>query len=134
MTTTERNELNLALRQVCLLTKELPIGRRNRVHNLCSRIAQEARKEKPERRAGAPDVNPNEESAQSQKRTILTFLSAGGVLTKRNARMISGAEDFRKRISELRRDGYDIKDRWRKERNRYGHVTNFKEYYMEAAR
>jgi len=134
MTTQQRNELNLALRQVCLLTKELPIGRRNRVQNLCGRIAQEARKEKPERRPGAPDENPNAHSAQSQKRTIVAYLSAGGVLTKSNAKQISGAEDFRKRISELRREGYDIKDRWRKERNRYGHVTNFKEYYMEEAR
>lgn len=134
MTTTQRNELNQALCTVRQLSNELPEGRRNRVHNLCSRIAQEARKEKPERRAGAPDENPNEGSTPTQKRAILSYLAQGGVLTKSNAKKISGAEDFRKRISELRREGHDIKDRWCQERNRYGHVTNFKEYYMEGAR
>ena len=87
-----------------------------------------------DRRHGAPDENPNEQSAPTQKRAILAYLNAGGVLTKSNAKQICGAEDFRKRISELRAAGHDIKDRWCQEKNRYGHVTNFKQYYMEGAR
>lgn len=134
MTTTQHKELRDALNKVRSLTASLPTGRRNCVDNLCSRISREARKQKPERRHGAPDENPNEQSAPTQKRAILAYLNAGGVLTKSNAKQICGAEDFRKRISELRAAGHDIKDRWCQEKNRYGHVTNFKQYYMEGAR
>lgn len=134
MTTTQQQELREALGKVRALTREMPVGRRIRVDNLCSRIAQEARKQKPENKPGAPDINPNEISAPAQKRTILAYLQNGGVLTKSNAKALCGAEDFRKRVSELRAEGHEIKDRWCKERNRYGHVTNYKQYYMEGQR
>ena len=78
------------------------------------------------------DYNPNDLSALSQKKEILRHLQAGVILTKANAKALTGAEDYRKRISELRRAGYQILDRWVSGTNRYGHHERFKEYYMVA--
>lgn len=77
------------------------------------------------------DINPNEVSARSQKKDILAYLQKGGTLTKKNAAKRFGAEDYRKRISELRAAGYVILDRWIKGKNRYGHYEAYKEYYMD---
>ena len=76
------------------------------------------------------DINPNEQNANSQKKEILRLLQAGFVLTKENAKKLTGAEDYRKRISELRRAGYQILDRKVTGMSRYGHHCTYKEYYM----
>lgn len=79
------------------------------------------------------DHNPNQEAALSQSREILRCLQSGLVLTKANAKQLTGAEDYRKRISELRRQGYEILDRWVSGINRYGNHERYKEYYMVKA-
>lgn len=76
------------------------------------------------------DVNPNQEAALSQKRQILHLLQLGATLTKKNAAALTGAEDYRKRISDLRAEGHEILDRWINGKNRYGHNERYKEYYM----
>lgn len=76
------------------------------------------------------DINPNKLSALSQKKEILRCLQSGMVLTKANAKSLTGAEDYRKRISELRREGHNIRDRWVGGINRYGHHERYKEYYI----
>jgi hypothetical protein len=76
------------------------------------------------------DANPNSQAATSQKVAIIAYLNNGGTLTKKNAAQLFGAEDYRKRISELRRAGYDIRDRWITGMNRYGHKERYKEYYL----
>lgn len=79
------------------------------------------------------DINPNALSALSQKKEILRCLQSGIILTKANAKQLTGAEDYRKRISELRREGHQILDRWVSGTNRYGHHERYKEYYMVVA-
>ena len=81
------------------------------------------------------DINSNEQSALSQKKEILRYLQSGTILTKANAKALTGAEDYRKRISELRREGHKILDRWVSGKNRYGHHERYKEYFIpnEAA-
>lgn len=133
-------ELSTALAVVKRCAEGLPLGRRYRVINYCSRIAGEVRKHKPE----APEVSaryaakpspaepPAEGDARSQRSAILALLQEGRVLTKDSAKKLTGAEDYRKRISELRREGYPIADRWQTGTSRYGHACRFKEYYMEG--
>ena len=141
MNQTQLNELQQALATVRRCAQDLPTGRRYKVSNLCSRIALEARKQKPEKpevsaryaKLGAPDENPNEVSALTQRKAILDLLESGHVLTKENAKQLTGAEDYRKRISELRRQGHPIEDRWCSGVNRYGHHCSFKEYFIRRA-
>jgi len=76
------------------------------------------------------DANPNSQAATSQKVAIIAYLRNGGTLTKKNAAQLFGAEDYRKRISELRRAGFDIRDRWKTGKSRYGHTERYKEYYL----
>ena len=138
MNETQMTELQQALATVRRCAEDLPIGRRYKVVNLCGRIAQEARKKQPEppsvsaryARLGAPDENPNETSAPTQRKAILALLESGTILTKENAKRLTGAEDYRKRISELRRQGHPIEDRWCSGLNRYGHHCTYKEYFI----
>ncbi len=76
------------------------------------------------------DTNPNLQNSNSQKKEILRLLQSGHTLTKENAKRLTGAEDYRKRISELRRAGYQILDRKVTGVSRYGHPCTYKEYYM----
>lgn len=133
-------ELQQALATVRRCTESLQIGRRYKVSNLCSRIMQEARKTKPE----APQVSaryavmpspaepPSEADARSQRAAILRLLEDGRILSKSNAKQLTGAEDYRKRISELRRLGHPIADRWVDSVSRYGHPCRYKEYYLKT--
>lgn len=134
-------ELQQALATVRRCSQDLPLGRRYKVHNLCQRIVLEAKKQKPEApevsaryaKLGAPDENPNENAAPTQRKAILALLESGVILTKDNAKKLTGAEDYRKRISELRRQGHPIEDRWCSGRNRYGHGCTYKEYFIRRA-
>lgn len=76
------------------------------------------------------DINPNRKDATSQKKEMLKYFYAGGVLTKENAKQLFGAEDYRKRVSELRDEGHPIEDRWVTGISRYGHPCRFKEYFV----
>lgn len=138
MNETQMTELQQALATVRRCLNALPLGRRYKATNLCDRIYLEARKQKPEPPAvsaryaklGAPDENPNETSAPTQRKAILALLESGTILTKENAKRLTGAEDYRKRISELRRQGHPIEDRWCSGLNRYGHHCTYKEYFI----
>ena len=61
----------------------------------------------------------------SQKERILSYLRSGRKLTGLYATNTLRIMDYRKRISELIRDGYDIRSEWAKEKGR-----PFKKYYL----
>lgn len=77
------------------------------------------------------DINPNTTNATSQKKELVKLFMAGYSLTKDNAKKLTGAEDYRKRISELRRAGYPILSRKLTGVSRYGHHTSYNEYFMD---
>ena len=131
MNETQFSELQQALATVRRCSSDLPYGRRCRVINLCGRIAQEARKTQPEpKHVTAPDETATEANSLTQRQAILKLLESGVVLSKSNAKQLTGAEDFRKRISELRRMGYPIQDSWTTGKNRYGHSCTYKNYFI----
>lgn len=76
------------------------------------------------------DINPNKQNATSQKKEMLKHFYAGGVVSANNAPELFGSADYRKRISELRRAGYPIEDRWVTGRSRYKNRCRMKEYFM----
>ena len=76
------------------------------------------------------DYNVNNQDATSQKKEMLKYFYSGGVLTKENAKALFGAEDYRKRVSELRDAGHPIEDRWVSGISRYGHRSRYKEYFI----
>lgn len=58
------------------------------------------------------DINPNIDTSRSQSKSIRMALENGEYLTTLEAMSRFGAMYPAKRISELRADGLDIKDKW----------------------
>lgn len=58
------------------------------------------------------DINQNEKQSISQRQMILLWLQEGHTLTCLESLRRFGAFDTRKRISELRAEGWPIEDRW----------------------
>lgn len=65
-----------------------------------------------------------------QQKLVLDYLDKHPYITCRTGILALGIVDLRKRISELRRIGYDIEDREVKTRNYYGKIIRYKEYYI----
>lgn len=65
----------------------------------------------------------------TQKETVLAYLTQGGGLSSYEAMTQLFIMDLPKRISELRADGYNIKDKWIKSAN----GKRYKFYYMEVS-
>ena len=63
---------------------------------------------------------------------IIAYLEEFGSITTMEAASQIGTVDLRKYISDLRRGGYDIKDKVVTSTNRYGHPVSYKRYYMEV--
>ena len=64
---------------------------------------------------------------RSQKERIMKYLQSGRKLTGLYATNIMHIMDYRKRISELRAEGYEIADEWAKDKKK--HIT-YKRYYL----
>lgn len=75
---------------------------------------------------------------KSQKERILSYLQRGRTLTGIYATNTMNIMDYRKRISELRRDGYQIEDEWVYEKYKTGKLKGkirikYKKYWLRRA-
>lgn len=73
----------------------------------------------------------------SQRERILHYLKTGKVLTGIYATNVMHIMDYRKRISELRQEGYDIRgewhyDYWKKGKDRGKMRLKYKRYWLAA--
>ena len=64
------------------------------------------------------------------KEMIIDYLKNVGSLTVATCLSEIGTVELRKRVSELRREGYPILSRPVKHRNRYGKMIEHNEYYL----
>ncbi len=62
---------------------------------------------------------------EAQKKRILAYLKSGNPITKFKAFTLFNCTKADTRISELRREGYPISDRWIKTKH-----SRFKEYFL----
>ena len=76
------------------------------------------------------DNNMNIESTTSQKKKILAILRTGRKVSNKELINANCGVDVRKRISELRDEGHDIRDEinWAINENR--HKVRFKKYWL----
>ena len=76
------------------------------------------------------DINPNPESSLTQKKKILAILKSGR--RPSNIELINEhcGTDTRKRISELRDEGYDIRTEFFIGKNAEGHIVRFARYHL----
>ncbi|MDE6504841.1 MAG: helix-turn-helix domain-containing protein [Clostridia bacterium] len=66
----------------------------------------------------------------SQAERIIQYMRDFGSITSREAMNDLGCMRLASRISELRKDGYEINRRMIKVRNRYGESCTVAEYYL----
>lgn len=66
----------------------------------------------------------------SQKKRVLRHLQRGNVINRLNAWDRLGIIECPARISELRREGHEIKTRMKEVLNRYGEKVRIAEWYM----
>ena len=74
---------------------------------------------------------PEKKRLSDQQKMILEYLDKHTFITCRTSILALGIIDLRKRVSELRRLGYDIEDRTIKTTNYYGKKIAYKEYYIQ---
>lgn len=68
-----------------------------------------------------------------QKNRIIGYIEEYGSITVKEAQEHLGIGDPRKRISELRENGYPISDEWENGINRFGEHCRYKRYYMKES-
>ena len=68
----------------------------------------------------------------TQYEDILKYMHDFGSITPMEAFSDLGITKLATRISEMRRDGFEIADDWMKKKNRYGKTIRFKKYWMEV--
>ena len=68
---------------------------------------------------------------ESQKATVLDYLEKHYTINSFECYMQLQIVDLQHAIYELRKEGYNITDRWIKKTNRYGRKIQFKEYRLE---
>ncbi len=66
---------------------------------------------------------------ETQKKLILDYLLTGCRMTGLDALRIAGCIKASNRISELRTDGFSIRDEWKEIKTRFG-TKRVKEYYL----
>ena len=76
------------------------------------------------------DINPNLESSASQKKRILAILKAGTKPSNYELILARCGVDARKRISELRDEGYEIRSEFVKTKNADGHIVRYVRYEL----
>ena len=67
----------------------------------------------------------------SQKERVLKYIEKYGSISSFEAYRDLGITQLGARIWELKKDGYDIKTRWKALYNRYLEKVTYKEYYLE---
>lgn len=70
----------------------------------------------------------------TQKTIIIDFINRFGSITPLQAVYELGITKLATRVSELRRDGVEVKDVDVKTKNRYGKRIQYKKYYLEEER
>lgn len=68
---------------------------------------------------------------KTQKSTILEYLEKHKTITTLESVLKLGITDPQHYIMELRREGYNITDKWVVKTNLFGKKTKFKRYRME---
>lgn len=76
------------------------------------------------------DINPNPESSLSQKKKILAILRTGRKVSNIELIQEHCGTDTRKRISELRDEGHDIRSEVAYAINQNNHKVRFNLYYL----
>lgn len=66
----------------------------------------------------------------SQKERVLNYIEDFGSISSFEAYKDLGITQLGARIWELKKDGYEIKTRWRISYNRYGDKVTYKEYFI----
>lgn len=69
---------------------------------------------------------------KTQKSTILEYLEKHKTITTLESVLKLGITDPQHYIMELRREGYNITDKWVVKTNLFGKKTKFKRYRMES--
>jgi len=69
---------------------------------------------------------------KTQKLTILEYLEKHKTITTLESVLKLGITDPQHYIMELRREGYNITDKWVVKTNLFGKKTKFKRYRMES--
>ena len=62
---------------------------------------------------------------------IIKYIGDFGSITPMDAFMDLGCTKLATRVSELKREGYSIADKWERGRNRYGKATRWKRYRLK---
>lgn len=70
----------------------------------------------------------------TQRRKILGYCAEYGSITNRDAYLDLNINSPTKRISELRRDGYGVTERWEEHINTSGEKTRYKRYFINSER
>lgn len=68
---------------------------------------------------------------KNQKEIVLHYLEANGTITTFECYSKLEIVDLQKAINLLRKEGYQISDRWISKRNRLGRKIKYKEYKLE---
>lgn len=69
----------------------------------------------------------------NQQKRVLKYMDEHHSITRMEAYERLGITELPKRISELRRSGYNIADQWINVQNRYGEKTRVKAYFKIEA-
>lgn len=70
-------------------------------------------------------------SKTTQGRRVLSMLREHGSVTALDLIADCGICSPRKRISELKQNGYEITDAWEEGQNRYGEPVRYKRYFLK---
>lgn len=76
-------------------------------------------------------MNSSDKHYTDQQNRILEYLINHDHITSAISIKALGIMDLRKRLSELRRMGFPIEDRYVTKENRYGKKVRYKEYYLQ---
>ena len=68
----------------------------------------------------------------SQKERVLRYIEDFGSISSFEAYKDLGITQLGARIWELKKDGIEIRTRWKSSLNRYGEKVLYKEYYLEV--
>lgn len=66
----------------------------------------------------------------NQRMRILNYMKQNGGITGIEATNLLHIMDYRKRISEMRRNGINIGDEWQSKTDRYGMPVRYKRYFI----
>ena len=69
----------------------------------------------------------------TQSNRVDQYIRQFGSITQLEALRDLGVMRLASRISEMRKNGMDVKDRWIDVKNRYGETCQVKQYYYEVA-